>query len=284
MIRKKNIAILGGGFISNSLRDLFITEKKFFIKQFRKKDLDLSKKKARKKLLYLSKKFDVLILIAAKAPVKNFDMFDYNLKILNNFCETLKKEKLNHLIYISSDAVYKDTKNKINESSIKNPNSLHGLMHLYREKILKVFFKKNLCIVRPTLIYGENDPHNGYGPNSFIRNAQRNREIKIFGNGEERRDHIHIDNVTHIIKNIIMKKYVGELNIVSGKIITFKQIAEKVINNYSNNSKIVKIARKGPMPHLGLRQFDNKKIFKFINRKKIINLENWIEIKKNYSL
>lgn len=282
MKNKKNIAILGGGFISNSLKDLFKNEKKFLTTQFRKKNLDLCNLKFKKKLISISKKFDVIILIAAKAPVKSFKMFEYNLKILNNFCEILREKKINHLIYVSSDAVYEDTKRKINENSKKNPNSLHGLMHLYREKILKFFFKKNLCIVRPTLIYGENDPHNGYGPNYFIRSVQKNKIIKIFGNGEERRDHIHIDNVTQVIRNIILKRYVGEVNIVSGKTITFKSIAEKVIQNYSNSSRIIKIPRKGPMPHLGLRQFDNKKIYRFIVKKKITNLKNWIEKKEKY--
>ena len=39
-----------------------------------------------------------------------------------------------------------------------------------RENILKLLNIK-LCIVRPTLVYGANDPHNGYGPNKFIRLA-----------------------------------------------------------------------------------------------------------------
>jgi len=281
-MKKKNIAILGGGFISNSLKKNFLLEKKFYVKQFQRKNIDLSKANCNVKLINISKKFNVLIFIAAKAPVKNFEMLEYNLKILNNFCETLKKKNLGYLIYLSSDAVYKDTKKKITESSIKNPNSLHGLMHIYRENILKYFFREKLCIVRPTLIYGENDPHNGYGPNSFIRNAQKNKNIRIFGNGEERRDHICIDDIAHIIKNIIMKKYIGELNLVSGKTITFKKIAEQVIKNYKNGIKIIKIPRKGPMPHMGLRQFDNKKILKFINNKNLTNLESWIRLKKNY--
>ena len=41
--------------------------------------------------------------------------------------------------------------------------------------------------VRPTLVYGENDPHNGYGPNQFIRNAQNSKNIVFYLVGEERR-------------------------------------------------------------------------------------------------
>ena len=48
-----------------------------------------------------------------------------------------------------------------------------------RENILRLLGIK-MCIVRPTLVYGSNDPHDGYGPNKFIRNAQSKKYIKLF--------------------------------------------------------------------------------------------------------
>jgi len=44
-----------------------------------------------------------------------------------------------------------------------------------------------LAILRPTLVYGAGDPHNGYGPNRFRRLASANQPIVLFGEGEERR-------------------------------------------------------------------------------------------------
>ena len=35
--------------------------------------------------------------------------------------------------------------------------------------------------MRSTLIYGEGDPHNGYGPNRFHRLAAAGQEIVLFG-------------------------------------------------------------------------------------------------------
>ena len=73
------------------------------------------------------------------------------MKICSNICESLIKKKVKKLIYLSSDAVYSDTRKFINEKSDTNPISLHGLMHLTREKMLsKVIQTKNLCIIRPT--------------------------------------------------------------------------------------------------------------------------------------
>ena len=38
---------------------------------------------------------------------------------------------------------------------------------IYLEIFLKINFPKKVSIFRPTLVYGANDPHNGYGPNKF---------------------------------------------------------------------------------------------------------------------
>ena len=91
-------------------------------------------------------------------------------------------------------------------------------MHLTREKMLTEKFKGKICVVRPTLIYGLGDPHNGYGPNQFNNLINSKKDINLFGKGEELRDHIHIDDVCNIILDIIIKRGVGILNLVSGKV------------------------------------------------------------------
>ena len=50
-------------------------------------------------------------------------------------------------------------------------------MHLTRELILRKYFNNKLCILRPTLIFGKEDKHNGYGPNQF---TILQKKIKIF--------------------------------------------------------------------------------------------------------
>ena len=62
-----------------------------------------------------------------------------------------------------------------------------------------MYVTKNLCIVRPTLVYGEGDPHNGYGPNRFIKLIKK-KPIELFGRGEELRDHVWINDVSRLFK------------------------------------------------------------------------------------
>ena len=214
-------------------------------------------------------------MISAIAPCKNTIDFKRNIKMAKNISKALTKKKINQLIYISSDAVYQDTKKKISEKTRCLPSSLHGKMHLERETIFKKSFKNKLTILRPTLIYGKNDPHNGYGPNKFLRLVKKNKNILIFGKGEELRDHVSINDVTNIIIKCIGQNLGKTINIVSGKIISFLKIAKLCIKK-NNKSKIIYIKRKGIVPHKGLRQFNISKLKKIYPSYKFEQLNKYI--------
>ena len=182
---------------------------------------------------------DIIIFIAAIAPCKTKKLLSDNILIVKNFNKAIKDINISYIIYISSDAVYSDTHKKINEYSKTNPKNLHGIMHLKRERMLLRKNKSKLLIIRPTLIYGPGDPHNGYGPNRFMRLAIVNKNIELFGKGEEVRDHIHIDDVGKIISMLILRRVAGILNLVTSREISFYKIAKIIINNTKSRSKII---------------------------------------------
>lgn len=257
-------------FISQNIKPVLVT----------RKNADLEEKQSINKLKKILKKDDTIIFIAAVAPVKNIEMLNQNLLICKNIIESLKIKKPNHVIYLSSDAVYSDSKNKINEKSETTPESFHGFMHLIRENMLKELNCKK-TFVRPTLVYGSDDPHNGYGPNKFIRCAQNNEEIFLFGKGEERRDHIHVDNVADIVSTVAIKKIDGIINAVSGNVISFNEIAKNLKKIYPN-LVIKNLKRNGPMPHNGYRAFDNKLLKKYFPKLYLIKLSDWIKNKDEF--
>jgi UDP-glucose 4-epimerase len=277
MKRKRVIIIGSGGFISSEVEKLLKKKKKKLCLISRKK-IDLSKRIEVKKLRTIIRKDDLVLFIAAKAPAKNFQMYRQNIKMVNNFSKEMWNKEFNKLIYISSDAVYSDSKFKLSENSEKKPNNWHGLMHVQREKIFKKFFnKKKLLILRPTLVYGKNDPHNSYGPNKFYRESIKINQINIFGDGEELRDHIWIGDLSKLIYKMIFSNLNGEFNLVSGRLISFYNIA-KIISRL-HGSAIIKRKRKGKMPHNGYRPISNSKILKYFPKFKFNRIENII---KNY--
>ena len=241
--------------------------------------INFKKENSTNKLIKILRKKDIVVFIAAVAPVKNFKMLNENLVICKHISSAIKKKGIKHLLYVSSDAVYSDTKNLITEKSQTEPENLHGFMHLMRENILKLL-NIRLCIVRPTLVYGTADPHNGYGPNKFIRLAQLKKNILIFGKGEEKRDHVHVKDVGLVLYNLIKIKYEGIVNIVTGNAISFLTIALKIKNTYKIKLKYLK--RIGPMPHNGYRAFNNKLIKKIFPKVEFDNILDWVEKKEKY--
>lgn len=254
----RRIHILGSeSFIAKYLIENLAKEN-FYISTICRKDIDLSGQEASHYLNNRIKVGDSVVLVAAKAPCRNSNDFELNVKIASNLIDSLKGKKIDQLLYVSSDAVYKDSKDRISEESTTGPTNLHGLMHLSREIMLGNEIDSNtFTIVRPTLIYGPNDPHNSYGPNRFLRDALSGNNIQLIGRGEELRDHIYVGDVSKWINFLLTNEKGGTFNLCTGQEISFFDIAS-VIVSYFSKTKIDFIKRIGPTPHGGFRVFDNK--------------------------
>ena len=134
------------------------------------------------------------------------------------------------------------TKHLLTKKSLALPDNYHGLMHLSREMLLKIN-GLNGANLRPTLIYGTDDPHNSYGPNSFYRLAIKNENIVLYGEGEELRDHVHIDDVSTLAYMMLSETRQGDFNAVTGEVISFFDIAKIITEATKSNSKIVTTQR-----------------------------------------
>ena len=269
------VIVLGSkGFIaSNIIKKL--KEKRYKFSSYSKKSINLENLSNAKKLAKIILKDDEIIFTSAVAPAKNIHDFKKNINMVINFSKVLNNLEFKKLIYISSDAIYSDSKKPLKEASKKCPDNWHGLMHLMREKILKRSFnKKKLVIVRPTLVYGKGDTHSGYGPNLFIKRAKKNKNIVLFGNGEELRDHIWINNLSEIIVMLLKKQISGEFNICTSKLISFRNIANIVAKKFKN--KIENKKRIGKMPHNGYRPISNQKLLKIFPKYKFADIRNVI--------
>jgi UDP-glucose 4-epimerase len=274
---KKRIVIIGSsGIISVNLQKK-LKEKKLKFITIGRKNINLKKDKSYKALKKKIKSHDIVIFVSAEAPAKNMQMFFNNMKICDNICEALKEKKINKIIYISSDAVYSDSLKKINEKSKTLPNSIHGMMHLMREINLQINFKNKLCILRPTLIYGFGDSHQGYGPNRFVNFAKKDKDIFLFGKGEEKRDHIYIDDLINILLRCIKGNKLGIFNLASGMVNSFNKIAKTVVRLSGSKSKIFNTKRIGLMPHNGYRPFNVNFIKKNFQNIELNTIEDGIK-------
>ena len=221
-----------------------------------RREVDLLAADAADRLAALLCPGDSFVAVSALAPVKTAAMLKDNITMALAMVTALAKAPVAHVVNIGSDAIYGDFDHPMTEAALAVPGSLHGAMHLARELMFQAEVTAPLALLRPTLVYGAKDPHNGYGPNSFRRKANRGEAITLFGEGEERRDHVTVDDVAELAWRILCRRSVGALNAATGTVTSFRAIAEMVVGLTPKPVAIAGSPRKGAMPHDGYRAFD----------------------------
>jgi UDP-glucose 4-epimerase len=246
------VIIGAGGFVGSTIAQELAREHVPVV-AITRKEIDLLQPDAGKKLADTLRGEDAVVFVSALAPARNTAALMQNLVMAQQVIATLSTRPVAHLVYISSDSVYADDANPVTERSPCAPSTMHGMMHVARELMLKSEVKAPIAILRPSLLYGARDPHNGYGPNRFRRLAEKGEAITLFGEGEERRDHVHVDDVARLAVQIVQRRSAGVLNVATGVSTSFREIAELVVAQVEKPVPIRGTPRQNPITH---RHFD----------------------------
>lgn len=221
-----------------------------------RKEVDLLAPNAADILKAQIKPDDAVVFVSAVAPAKNATQMMTNLRMAEAACTALAAAPPAHVLYISSDAVYVDDANPVTERSAVAPSTTHGMMHAARELMFRTEYRGPFAALRPTLIFGARDPHSGYGPNRFRRQAAKGEPVTIFGEGEEKRDHVAVEDVARLARLMLWHRSSGALNAVTGVSTSFHDIAHIVAAQFSPRAEVKSVPRPGPRPHLLHRFFD----------------------------
>lgn len=226
------VVLLGArGFLASRLRAA-LEQARTPVRAIGSRDVDLTAAGASDALRSALQDGDSVVFLSAITPDKGkgIDALMANLRMAEQVCAALARVRAGHVIYISSDAVYRETDPFIDERGPADSPSLYGTMHALRERMLMATLAAGtpLAVLRPTLIFGPGDTHNSYGANRFMRVAVADRRITLFGEGEEQRDHVFIDDVVRLIQRVLGQRSSGVLNVVTGQSISFGDLARKV--------------------------------------------------------
>jgi nucleoside-diphosphate-sugar epimerase len=251
------VVVLGGsGFVGGDLV-AFLHDQRIPVIGYASRDVDLLRSESVELLRQIVRHDDVLVFASTVTPDKGKDVRTLmkNLTMGEHVAAFVEQSVCRQVVYVSSDAVYDDAANPVREDSACNPGSFHGVMHLARELMLRQAMQKSktpLMCIRATLLYGENDTHNGYGPNRFLRTARMEQLIKIFGQGEEKRDHLHIGDLSKLIGLCLRHRSEGILNAATGHSTSFREIAD-LIAEQRPGTRLECLPRATPITH---RHFD----------------------------
>jgi len=126
---------------------------------------------------------------------------DININGTLNLLDVSLKNNVKRFIFSSSSSVYGGTSgNPSSEIDSPNPQSPYALQKLVGEEYCKLFVKYGLdtCSLRYFNVFGKDqDPNSAYAAviASFLNHKKENSIPTIYGDGEQKRDFCHVDNV-----------------------------------------------------------------------------------------
>lgn len=233
-----------------------------------------------KKIIKISKNFNnsKVIYLAAKHRKygDNLNLKKQNIKMLKNFLLSIKENKPNFVIFVSTVEIYGKVKLKVNEKTRCKPLNKYAEGKIIQEKLILKFCNKNnikCMIIRIPGIYGKNDK------NSIIYKIYktiRDNKTVWHSSGNEKRNYLHVDDFCRIVQIIFNRKRLpfNIINIISDKSVKLKFIFDMFMNSMKINRKIKFLKHKNEFDLV----FDNKNLKKIVGAFKFKKLEN--EIKK----
>ena len=192
------------------------------------------------------KGIDCVFHLAAQVTIRGsferfYDDVDTNLMGTLNLIRCLDSKTIRHFILASSMAVYADSPGPtpVPESYPKEPISPYGVSKLAAEQICIQLLKQKEIPFSALRYFNTFGPGQAYTPyvgviTIFITRLLRGNGPVIFGDGEQTRDFVHVDDIVDgTIKSL--GSFPGKYNLGSGKPISVNELASILIKKINPN-------------------------------------------------
>ena len=169
------------------------------------------------------------IVLFKKDPV---GYFNNTINGMENILEYAKKNSIKKLIYPSSASVYANNSPPHIENIIPKPANKYGEAKIESENLAKKYEESvNSLGLRIFAAYGpgeETKQNLSSVINLFLDDVLKNKTPIIFGDGNQTRDFIYIEDVIDAILNATDLSDHGIINVGSGVSTSFNEIIEKI--------------------------------------------------------
>lgn len=162
-----------------------------------------------------------------------------------NVLEAARKAGVRKIVASSSAGIFGELKTMpIKEDHPIEPDSPYGCTKLCEEKLClsyaKLYDIEAICL-RYFNVYGPNQRFDAYGNviPIFVFRMLRNESLLIYGDGDQTRDFVHVNDVVQAnIKAADALGVSGAFNIASGTRVTINRLVEMIIKDNNNTIKI----------------------------------------------
>jgi len=197
--------------------------------------------------LFTKQNFDVVINLAAQAGVrysleKPYNYIDSNIVGFMNILEACKENQVKHLLFASSSSVYgANTSVPFNvDDNTDHPLSLYAATKKANEAMAHSYaalYNLPCTGLRFFTVYGPwGRPDMAY--HSFTKNIYENNPIRVFNNGNLRRDFTYIDDIVNVICILVSQPPVAIPDKVQSILKPSESYAPYKLYNIGNNNPV----------------------------------------------
>jgi len=157
------------------------------------------------------KDHELVVHLAAQTgvvPSQQDPFKDANVNVIGtlNLLNGSVKNNLQKFIFTSSAAPLGEQKPPLDEKKIPKPIAPYGASKLAGEAYCSAFYSSyglNTVVLRFSNVYGPNSFHKGSVVAHFIKKILKNEPLTIYGDGEQTRDFLYVEDIVSIIDKIL---------------------------------------------------------------------------------
>jgi len=169
------------------------------------------------------------VLRSIDAPADTVRM---NVEVTGNLLEECRTRGIDRFILASTNAVVGDVGHaRVDETAPLRPLTPYGATKAACEMLLSGYagaYGMAACALRFTNIYGPGMTHKDSFVPRLMRAALTGETVSVYGDGLQRRDLVHVDDVVAAITSAWDRRYTGTAIIGAGKSVTVLELVEAV--------------------------------------------------------
>ncbi len=226
---------------------------------------------------------DTRVMESIENPSYNFDV---NIKGTFTLLSAMKKIGVKKIINASTGgAIAGDIAPPVHESIVPCPASPYGASKLAVEGYLSAFSESygfSATSLRFSNVYGPNSLHKESVVASFMKSIIKGKELVIYGDGEQTRDYVYVDDISRGIYLALKNNINGIFQLGFGVPTSLNTLIDKlskIVKDDFNSSVKYSDYRKGEVCHTWS---DITKAKKILNYKPQFSLDKGIETTWNW--
>jgi UDP-glucose 4-epimerase len=185
---------------------------------------------------------DVIYHLAADSiiPTETLELYRRNILSMINLLLEMERQSIKNLVYASGGIVYGDMSRPKDEWK---PMSLYGASKLACEQLITAFkshYDFNSWIYRFGNVVGSRMDHAVI--HDFLKQIKEFGEIRMHGDGSQRRSFIHVDDVVEALATTMGRNY-GTFDLCSNDTLNVNEIIEIIKECLGKNIPVKQLTR-----------------------------------------